>query len=89
MCYVRQLNFLGPVSRGYEKVLLANRRRSPAKMKEIDKDVQAIVQDHNYLYLWSKRLRHERTRRISAARAWRAAQPQPKSTEFSVWVFRA
>eukprot|EP00962_Isochrysis_galbana_P060705 scaffold35477_cov96-Isochrysis_galbana.AAC.1 len=27
-----------PVSRGYEKVLLANRRRSPAKMKEIDKD---------------------------------------------------
>ena len=40
--YVGQLNFCGPVSRGLEKVLLANRQRNPKKMKKIRDDVDAI-----------------------------------------------
>jgi len=44
--YVRQLNFLGKVSRSYEKmVLLADRKRQPAQMKKFAADVQAVV-DH-------------------------------------------
>eukprot|EP00962_Isochrysis_galbana_P016055 scaffold4592_cov132-Isochrysis_galbana.AAC.1 len=49
--YVRQLNFLGWVSRSYEKiVLLAHRNRAPNEMKKITEDVQAIV-DHLSLKL--------------------------------------
>ena len=42
--YVHQLNFCGPVSRGVQRVLLANRTRKPHAMKKIDNDVKAVVQ---------------------------------------------
>ena len=41
--YVHQLNFCGPVSRGVERAMLANRTRKPSKMKKIDADVKAVV----------------------------------------------
>ena len=41
--YVSELNFLGPVSRGIEKVFLANRNRKPGQMIKIQNDVTAVV----------------------------------------------
>jgi hypothetical protein len=42
--YVEELNFLGPVSRGQERLLMANRTRSPNQMKSIQADVQLVVE---------------------------------------------
>ena len=43
--YIRELNFLGPVSRNMAKVLAKNRIIQPHKMKKIDSDVQ-LVKDY-------------------------------------------
>ena len=40
--YVNDLNFCGPVARGVEKVLLANRVRKPSQMVKIQEDVRAV-----------------------------------------------
>ena len=42
--YVDELNFLGPVSRGQERLLMANRKRSPDQMKSIKADVQLVAE---------------------------------------------
>mmetsp|Transcript_23882 Transcript_23882/g.77118 ORF Transcript_23882/g.77118 Transcript_23882/m.77118 type:complete len:447 (+) Transcript_23882:755-2095(+) len=92
--YVRQLNFLGPVSRSFEKVLLANQRRSPAKMKKIEADVQAIV-DHLKLKVgatWAD-AREPRLQKDSVLvnpprtpRPWLSVAAAAESGEFQKWV---
>jgi len=92
--YVRQLNFLGPVSRSFEKVLLANQRRSPAKMKKIEADVQAIV-DHLKLKVgatWAD-AREPRLQKDSVLvnpprtpRPWLSVATAAESGEFQKWV---
>ena len=42
--YVAELNFTGPVSRGIEKLLLANRVRKPKQMANIRQDVQKVTE---------------------------------------------
>ena len=41
--YVVELNFVGPVSRGQERLLMANCVRSPNQMKSIRGEVQSVV----------------------------------------------
>ena len=42
--FIRQLNFLGPVSRGLERLWKGRRASKVHKMKNIDADVAAVVE---------------------------------------------
>ena len=42
--FVDELNFLGPVSRGLERIWKGQRKITTSQMKKIDTDVQAVVE---------------------------------------------
>jgi len=93
--YVRQLNFLGPVTRSYEKtVLLANRKRHPNEMVKIAEDVQAIV-DHLSAKLgktWQEAsvVREQRQSKLvqppKTPRPWLSVRDGVDSGKFEEWV---
>ena len=42
--FIEELNFLGPVSRGLERLMKGRRKQTVHRMKKIDRDVQAVVE---------------------------------------------
>ena len=92
--YVRQLNFLGPVNRAIEKLLLKNRKMAPYKRKAIDQDVQAVV-EHLVDKLGStwavaKQARIQKDSILvnpaRSPRPWQAVAALGQSAAYSAWV---
>ena len=92
--YIRRLNFLGPVNRAIEKLFFARCTICPHKKKQIDTDVQAVV-DHLVNTLggtWAA-VSQPRQQKDSllvnpprSARPWKAAQGLGRSNVLHTWV---
>ena len=92
--YVRELNFLGPVNRAIEKVLFANRDDKPSQRKNIQKDVQAVV---DFLVdklggTWAETSRSRAPQDSKlvnpprSPRPWKAIEKIGRDAEFLDWV---
>ena len=87
--YIAELNLLGPVSRGVERVLLSNRNRAPREMVRIDRDVQNVA---DYLKdtlgsTWAEACVQRSTRLVNPAtspRPWLEVEAQ--LADFGAWV---
>ena len=92
--YIARLNFMAPVSRGQERLLMANRVRSANEMKSITDDVQGIV-DHLVKTLggtWQAALvprDHANGKLVNPPRSprpWEAVARIAASAHFDAWM---